>query len=81
MMAQEHLAAANVCHHPKVEEIRSFCENRISHFKTPKYVRFVDSFSMTATGKVQKFVLQRECMISLGISEYSNDRSQAGASG
>jgi hypothetical protein len=36
---------------------------------------------MMATGKVQKFVLQRECMISLGISEYSNDRSQAGASG
>jgi hypothetical protein len=28
---------------------------------------------MTATGKVQKFVLERECMISLGISEYSND--------
>jgi fatty-acyl-CoA synthase len=60
------------------EEIRSFCENRISHFKIPKYVRFVESFPMTSTGKVQKFVLQRECMISLGISKNSNDHPQVG---
>jgi fatty-acyl-CoA synthase len=43
------------------EEIRGFCRDRITHFKIPRYVRFVDSFPMTVTGKVQKFVM-REMM-------------------
>jgi fatty-acyl-CoA synthase len=43
------------------EEIRLFCRNRIAHFKIPRYVRFVDAFPMTVTGKVQKF-LMREMM-------------------
>jgi fatty-acyl-CoA synthase len=64
-----------------IEDIRSFCESRISHFKIPKYVRFVDSFPMTSTGKVQKFMLQRESIISLGISASSDDCSQEGSSG
>jgi fatty-acyl-CoA synthase len=37
------------------EEIRAFCEGRIAHFKIPQYIRFVDSFPMTVTGKIQKF--------------------------
>jgi fatty-acyl-CoA synthase len=37
------------------EEIREFCRGRIAHFKAPQYIRFVDSFPMTVTGKVQKF--------------------------
>jgi fatty-acyl-CoA synthase len=64
-----------------IEDIRSFCEGGISHFKIPKYVRFVDSFPMTPNGKVQKLVLQRDCMIALGISGNSNDGSHAGGSG
>ena len=43
------------------EEIRNFCRNRITHFKIPRHVRFVDSFPMTVTGKVQKFIM-REMM-------------------
>jgi acyl-CoA synthetase (AMP-forming)/AMP-acid ligase II len=43
------------------EEIRGFCRDRITHFKIPRYVRFVHSFPMTVTGKVQKFVM-REMM-------------------
>ncbi len=43
------------------DEIRGFCRDRITHFKIPRYVRFVDSFPMTVTGKVQKFVM-RELM-------------------
>ena len=38
------------------EEIRSFCRERITHFKIPRHVRFVESFPMTVTGKVQKFI-------------------------
>jgi fatty-acyl-CoA synthase len=44
------------------EGIRRFCQDRISHHKTPRYVRFVESFPSTVTGKVQKFAM-REAMI------------------
>lgn len=43
------------------DEIREFCRGRIAHLKIPQYIRFVDSFPMTVTGKVQKYVIrQRE---------------------
>ena len=45
------------------DEIRGFCRGRITHFKIPRYIRFVDSYPMTVTGKVQKFVM-REMMTS-----------------
>jgi fatty-acyl-CoA synthase len=37
------------------EEMRKFCEEKISYFKIPQYVRFVEQFPMTVTGKIQKF--------------------------
>lgn len=37
------------------EEIRDFCRGKIAHFKVPQYIRFVEAFPMTVTGKVQKF--------------------------
>ena len=37
------------------EELKEFCRGKIARFKIPHYVRFVDSFPMTVTGKVQKF--------------------------
>jgi fatty-acyl-CoA synthase len=40
------------------DEICAFCEGRIAKFKIPRHVRFVDSFPMTASGKVQKFRLR-----------------------
>jgi len=43
------------------EEIRAFCEGKIAHFKIPKYIKFVEAFPMTVTGKVQKY-LMREAM-------------------
>jgi fatty-acyl-CoA synthase len=40
------------------EEIREYCEGRIAKFKIPRHFRFLDSFPMTASGKVQKFKLR-----------------------
>jgi fatty-acyl-CoA synthase len=40
------------------EAVRGFCRGRISHYKVPRYVRFVDDFPMTVTGKVQKFKMR-----------------------
>ncbi len=42
-------------------EIREFCKGRLAHFKIPRYIRFVDEFPMTVTGKVQKYLI-RESM-------------------
>ena len=42
------------------EEIREFCRDQIAHYKVPRYVKFVDSFPMTVTGKVQKFLLRQQ---------------------
>jgi fatty-acyl-CoA synthase len=44
------------------DEIRAFCQGQIAHYKIPRYIRFVDAFPMTVTGKIQKFVM-REAMI------------------
>jgi fatty-acyl-CoA synthase len=40
------------------DEIRNFCKGQIAHFKIPQYVRFVDGFPMTVSGKVQKFKMR-----------------------
>lgn len=51
------------------EEIREFCRGRIAHYKIPRYVRFVDAFPMTVTGKIQKFVMRRQMIEELGLQE------------
>jgi fatty-acyl-CoA synthase len=40
------------------EEIHTFCEGRIAYFKIPQFIRFVDDFPMTVTGKIQKFKIR-----------------------
>ena len=51
------------------EEIRAFCEGKIAHFKIPRYIVFVDSFPLTVTGKVQKYILREEMSEKLGLAE------------
>jgi fatty-acyl-CoA synthase len=43
------------------EEIRRYCRDQIAHYKVPRHIRFVESYPMTVTGKVQKY-LMREAM-------------------
>jgi len=43
------------------DELRDFLRERIAHFKVPRYFRFVETFPMTVTGKLQKFRM-REMM-------------------
>jgi fatty-acyl-CoA synthase len=49
------------------EDVREFCRGRIAHFKVPRYIKFVDSFPMTVTGKVQKFKMRRVAIEELGL--------------
>ena len=49
------------------DEIRLFCDGRIAHFKIPQFIRFVDAFPMTVTGKIQKFRIREIEMQERGI--------------
>ena len=49
------------------QEIREFCKGKLAHFKIPRYIRFVDAFPMTVTGKVQKFVIREQMAKELGL--------------
>ncbi|MDR2552230.1 MAG: AMP-binding protein [Treponema sp.] len=40
------------------EDVRDYCRGRISRFKTPKYIFFVDAFPLTSSGKIQKYLLR-----------------------
>ncbi len=51
------------------EEIRSFCRDRIAHFKVPRFILFVDEFPMTITGKVQKFKMREQTIERLGLEK------------
>ena len=49
------------------EDIIAFCRGQIAHFKVPRYVKFVDQFPMTVTGKVQKFAMRDQAIAELGL--------------
>lgn len=51
------------------EEVRAFCQGQIAHYKVPRYIRFVDAFPMTVTGKIQKFVIRDEMKKLLDLQE------------
>ena len=49
------------------EALREFCRGRIAHFKVPRYVKVVDEFPMTVTGKVQKYKMREQSVDELGL--------------
>jgi fatty-acyl-CoA synthase len=49
------------------ERLREFCEGKIAHYKIPRYVKLVDEFPMTVTGKVQKFKMREQAIDELGL--------------
>ncbi len=51
------------------KEIRKFCRGQIANHKIPRYVRFVDDYPMTASGKVQKFKLREIAIRELKLEE------------
>jgi fatty-acyl-CoA synthase len=51
------------------EEIREFCREQIAHYKVPRYVRFLDSFPLTVSGKVQKYLIREHLRSELNLAE------------
>jgi fatty-acyl-CoA synthase len=50
------------------DAIKAHCREQIAGFKVPKYVKFVDSFPTTVTGKVQKFIMRKMATEELGLA-------------
>ncbi|OGB16055.1 MAG: AMP-binding protein [Burkholderiales bacterium RIFCSPHIGHO2_02_FULL_66_10] len=51
------------------DTVRAFCKGQIAHYKVPRYIRFVDAFPMTVTGKIQKFKIRDAMKDQLGLAE------------
>jgi fatty-acyl-CoA synthase len=49
------------------ETVQAFCRDQISRFKIPKFIKFVESFPTTVTGKVQKFVMRHMAIEEMGL--------------
>jgi fatty-acyl-CoA synthase len=58
--------------------VRAFCEGRIAHYKVPRYVRFVDAFPMTVTGKVQKYRMREQAAAELAAAPPSSRAAVGG---
>ncbi|HEY2318557.1 MAG TPA: AMP-binding protein [Solirubrobacteraceae bacterium] len=50
------------------DAVREFCRGEIAHYKIPRYVKLVDAFPMTVTGKVQKFKMREQAIDELGLA-------------
>ena len=57
------------------EEIRQYCCDGISRHKVPKYIRFVTSLPLTASGKVKKFELKAQLIKELGLDDIARQRT------
>ena len=52
-----------------LEDVHEFCQGQIAHYKIPRYVKIVDEFPMTVTGKVQKFIMRQQMIAELNLPE------------
>ncbi|HTP64211.1 MAG TPA: AMP-binding protein [Geobacteraceae bacterium] len=51
------------------DEVKEFCRGKIANYKIPKYVKFVDSYPMTASGKIQRFKLREMAIRELQLDD------------
>jgi fatty-acyl-CoA synthase len=51
------------------EQVRDYCNGQIARFKVPHYIKFVDSFPMTVTGKIQKYKMRESAVEELGLQD------------
>jgi fatty-acyl-CoA synthase len=51
------------------DEIRAYCKGKIATFKIPHYYKFVDSYPMTVSGKVQKYKMREQSIHELGLEK------------
>ena len=49
------------------EDLKAFCKANLAYFKVPHYWKFVDSFPITVTGKIQKYKMREISIEELGL--------------
>jgi fatty-acyl-CoA synthase len=57
------------------EELMEYCKGKIAHNKIPHYIKVVDSFPMTITGKIQKFLMRQQSTEELGLQSAASIRT------
>lgn len=50
------------------QDIKDFCQGRLAHYKVPRYVKCVDAFPQTISGKIQKFKIREAMIEELGLT-------------
>ncbi|SDN95420.1 fatty-acyl-CoA synthase [Nocardioides szechwanensis] len=50
------------------DSVRAFATGKLAHYKVPRYVRVVDEFPMTVTGKIRKVQMREETARELGLA-------------
>ena len=50
-----------------IEALRAFCAGKLAHYKMPRYLKLVDEFPMTVTGKVRKVEMRETSIAELGL--------------
>ncbi len=58
-----------------VDDFREFCKGKIAHYKIPRYIKFVDDFPMTVSGKIQKFLMRSESIKELGLQKAAETKT------
>jgi len=51
------------------DEVKEYVRTHMARHKTPRYVKFMDSFPMTASGKIQKYKLREMAIAELGLTD------------
>jgi fatty-acyl-CoA synthase len=51
------------------EQLREHCRQKLAHYKVPRYIKFVDAFPQTVTGKIQKFKIREAMIAELNLAE------------
>jgi fatty-acyl-CoA synthase len=62
-------------HQASGDELGAWCRGKIASFKIPRYWRFVDTFPMTVTGKVQKYKMRQTSITELGLQAAAETRT------
>ncbi|MCF6473960.1 AMP-binding protein [Nonomuraea sp. MG754425] len=57
------------------ERLREFCAGRLAHYKIPRYVRVVDEFPLTVTGKIRKVEMRERSVELLGLQSAARIRN------
>jgi fatty-acyl-CoA synthase len=51
------------------EQLREHCRQKLAHYKVPRYIKFVERFPQTVTGKIQKFKIREAMIAELNLAE------------